>query len=102
LLTAAFTNVAASHSHRISGMKGIETGRAAPSFCFYGLGSIVSGYVCCEIERLVIVAAFHADGRLANIEVLPILLAESGVAQVPSPEATRPYAITAAFAAVAW
>jgi hypothetical protein len=49
------------------------------------------GYVSCEIERerLVIVAALHADGRLANIEVLPILLAESAFAQIPSPEATR-------------
>ncbi len=46
LAGCGFTIVAASHSHRIAGAKQMQPrGRAStPSFCFYGLGSITSGW----------------------------------------------------------
>lgn len=86
--SGGFDIVAASHSHRISGSKRIPTNTDAPAFCFYGLGSIVSGYIASPLERegLLIVSGFHSDGSLASIEVRPLWLAESGFAEIPSPE----------------
>jgi hypothetical protein len=79
-----FDLVAASHSHRISGSKQFTAERHTPAFCFYGLGSIVSGFIASEFERegLVIVGGFHADGSLASVEVCPVWLAESGFAEM--------------------
>jgi len=81
-----FAIVAASHSHRISGAKSFALRPSSPSLCFYGLGSIVSGYVASPLERegLIIVAGFHADGRLARVEVRPVLIGENGFGEVPS------------------
>lgn len=86
-----FGIVAASHSHRISGAKLFATERGAPSFCFYGLGSIASGYIASPLERegLIVVPAFHSDGSLARVEARPVLLGETGFGQVPSPEESR-------------
>ena len=84
-----FAIVAASHSHRIGGAKSFAFRPSTPSFCFYGLGSIVSGYIASPLERegLIVVAGFHADGRLARVEVRPVLIGESGLGAVPSTEA---------------
>jgi hypothetical protein len=78
-----FDLVTASHSHRISGSKQVTTRHQTPAFCFYGLGSIVSGYIGSGFERegLVIAAGFHADGSLASVEVRPVWLPESGFAE---------------------
>lgn len=86
IANCGFQIVAASHSHRISGAQRISSGRNVPSFCFYGLGGIVSGYTASAIERegLVIVAELHADGAVATVEAHPIVLTQSGFAEVPS------------------
>jgi hypothetical protein len=82
-----FDLVAASHSHLISGSRLIATRTDAPSFCFYGLGSLVSGYAATAAERegLIVVIGFDSRGNLARIEVRPILLGESGFGEIPSP-----------------
>jgi hypothetical protein len=84
-----FDIVAASHSHRISGAKLLDSPKASPAFCFYGLGSIVSGYIASPLERegLIIVAGLNHRGDLANIEVRPVLLGQSGFGEIPSREA---------------
>lgn len=86
LAHAGFDLVAASHSHRISGAKLILRPNHHPAFCFYGLGSIVSGFVASPAERegLVAVAGLNADGELAQIEVRPLLLDNHGFGAVPS------------------
>lgn len=86
-----FDLVCASHSHRISGSRLIPTEGLTPAFFFYGLGSIVSGYVASPLERegLVAVAGFHSDGTLAHVEVRPVWLGDSGFAGVPPPEIAR-------------
>jgi poly-gamma-glutamate synthesis protein (capsule biosynthesis protein) len=86
-----FRVVAASHSHRIAGSQLLADRHAGPSFCFYGLGSIVSGDTASPLERegLMVVAGFHARGELARVEVRPVLLGESGFGEVPSLEAAR-------------
>jgi Bacterial capsule synthesis protein PGA_cap len=88
---AGFDIVAASHSHQISGAKQASDDRANPAFCFYGLGSLVSGYVASPVERegLVAVAGLNPDGRLASLEVRPVSLAPSGFGEVPSAETSR-------------
>jgi hypothetical protein len=88
IASSGFDIVAASHSHRISGSKLVPTGRVAPSLCFYGLGSVVSGYIASPLERegLLIVVGFHSDGSLASVEVRPLWLSESGFAEIPSLE----------------
>ena len=86
-----FDIVAASHSHRIGGSKCMcmYAARGRPAFCFYGLGSLVSGYVASPIERegLIVVAGLKTDGSLGSLEVKPVLLAPSGFGEVPSDEA---------------
>jgi hypothetical protein len=86
LARAGFDVVAASHSHRISGAKSIHTGNAHPAYCFYGLGSIVSGFVASALERegLIVLAGFAANGELVRIECKPVLLADSGFGTIPS------------------
>ncbi len=88
---SGFNLVAACHSHRISGSRAIAANDSAPSFCFYGLGSIVSGYIASPLERegLAVVAALHPDASLASIEIRPVWLADSGFAEVPSPNLAR-------------
>ncbi len=85
-----FDIVAASHSHRIAGARMLPNSERYPRFCFYGLGSIVSGFIASPLERegLVVVAALDSDGSLARIEVRPVLLGASGFGEAPSPDAT--------------
>ena len=82
--------VAASHSHRIAGYQQLEGIEQRPSFCFYGLGSIVSGYVPGPLERegLVVVAGLNSRGDLVRIEVRAVLLDENGFGAIPSAEAS--------------
>jgi hypothetical protein len=88
-----FNIVAACHSHRIAGAKQMQSrGRdAAASFCFYGLGSIASGYIASPFERegLIVVAAVDSSGNLARVEVRSVFLSESGLGERPSPRASR-------------
>ncbi len=88
---AGFNLVAASHSHRISGARRIDAPGESPSFCFYGLGTVVSGYCESSIERegLVVIAGLTARGDLVRIELRPVLLAESGFGVIPPPQAGR-------------
>ena len=83
-----FNIVAASHSHRISGAKllAAQEQSCMPSFCFYGLGSIVSGYVASPLERegLIVVAGMSSRRDLARLEVRPVFLGESGFGEIPS------------------
>lgn len=80
-----FQIVAASHSHRISGVRKVVVNPKSPSFCFYGLGSLVSGYIAHPSERegLIVVAGLDCHGGLARLEVRPVLLSESGFGEVP-------------------
>jgi len=85
---AGFDVVAASHSHRISGAKLLRGKSKRPTFCFYGLGSLVSGFVASPEERegLVVVAGLNASGAVGSVEVKPVWLADSGIGEVPAPE----------------
>jgi poly-gamma-glutamate capsule biosynthesis protein CapA/YwtB (metallophosphatase superfamily) len=78
----------ASHSHRISGSKIVSADKDQPAFCFYGLGSLVSGYVAHPLERegLAVVAGLNAHGNLFRLEVRPIWLNETGFGEVPTQE----------------
>jgi Bacterial capsule synthesis protein PGA_cap len=91
LAQCGFDIVAASHSHRISGAKQIGSAPGFPRFCLYGLGSLASGYVDFPLDRegLIAVAAFNLQGHLVRIELRPLLIAESGFGEVPSPEISR-------------
>jgi Bacterial capsule synthesis protein PGA_cap len=86
-----FGLVACSHSHRISGAKMIAGRDDTPSFCFYGLGSLVSGYAASAPERegLIVAAGFDSGGNLARVEVRPVLLGGAGFGEIPSPEMRR-------------
>ena len=88
LAAAGFDVVAASHSHLISGARAAGS-HTRPAFCFYGLGSLASGYVASPIEAegLVVIASLAPSGSLARLEVRPLSLDPSGWAGVPSPEA---------------
>lgn len=85
-----FDVVAASHSHRISGWKlmNATTPQKRPSFCLYGLGTLVSGYARSPIERegLIVVAALNSHGALVSLEARPVFLDHSGFAAIPAPE----------------
>ncbi|HTV58539.1 MAG TPA: CapA family protein [Verrucomicrobiae bacterium] len=90
LASAGFDIVAASHSHRISGYRRLSAhGRHA--FSFYGLGSVVSGFVSSplESEGLVVVAGLTSHGKLASLEVRPVSLATSGWAELPTAESAE-------------
>ncbi len=91
LALCGFHIVAASHSHRVSGAKQLPSRDGVPSFCFYGLGSIASGYIASPLERegLVVVLAVDSYGKLARVEVRPVFLAESGFGERPSPHTSR-------------
>ncbi len=85
LAQAGFNVVAASHSHRISGYARMKGFRKHEAFCFYGLGSLVSGYVSSPLERegLVVTAGFNCDGKFARLQVRPVILAENGFGMIP-------------------
>ncbi len=93
LAACGFAIVAASHSHRIGGAKQMppRSRISTPSFCFYGLGSIASGYIASPLERegLIVVVSTDSTGKLTRVEVRPVLLSASGFAQIPSPHASR-------------
>jgi hypothetical protein len=86
LAQSGFHVVAASHSHRIAGYKQLRTVQNHDAFCFFGLGSIVSGYVSSPLERegIVVVAALGAEGTLMSLEVRPVLLDHGGFGTIPS------------------
>jgi poly-gamma-glutamate synthesis protein (capsule biosynthesis protein) len=83
-----FDIVAASHSHRISGCEFVRCDSGEPSFCFFGLGSLVSGYVAHPLERegLIVVVALDAGGRPCEVEVRAVHLSGNGIGEVPGPE----------------
>lgn len=86
---AGFDIVAASHSHRISGGRQIPVTNPRTAFCFYGLGSLVSGFAACPAERegLVVVIGFSPEGNLARIELRPVEIGANCLGIFPSPEA---------------
>jgi hypothetical protein len=59
-----------------------------PCFAFYGLRSLVSGFVSCAAERegLIVVAALSNRGALVQLEVRPVWLDESGFGKIPGAE----------------
>jgi hypothetical protein len=86
LARSGFDFVGASHSHRIAGYEQLSGQRNREAFCFFGLGSLVSGYVSCPMERegLIAVVALSAEGKLVSIEVRPVLLDHTGFGAIPS------------------
>jgi hypothetical protein len=86
LAKSGFDIVAASHSHRISGYRRIARPQNRQSFCFYGLGSLASGFVASPEERegLIVVAGLSAAGKMVNLEVRPVLIGDSGFSQIPA------------------
>jgi hypothetical protein len=88
LARAGFDIVAASHSHRISGYRMVRHSEQRPAFAFYGLGSLVSGFISCAAERegLILVAGLSETGALLRLEVRPVWLDESGFGQIPDVE----------------
>ena len=80
-----FNVIASSHSHRISGYRRIDSPQNSPSFSFYGLGSLVSGYVASPPERegLIAVAGFNRHGQFTRMEIRPVFLDESGFGAIP-------------------
>jgi Bacterial capsule synthesis protein PGA_cap len=91
LARCGFDLVAASHSHRIGGARQFEIPRDGPRFCFYGLGSIASGYITTPLERegLIVVAGLDLRGDLVRLEARPVHIAETGFGEVPSPEISK-------------
>lgn len=85
LAGVGFDLVAASHSHRIAGYQRVARKDRSDAFCFYGLGSIVSGYVASplEAEGLVVVAGLDGQGALAALEVRPVIIDATGFGKVP-------------------
>ena len=86
LAARGFNLVAAAHSHRIAGFEPIPRNGGKQSFCFYGLGSIVSGYIASEAERegLIVIAGFDSAGNLGEIGVRPVFLSTCGFGEAPS------------------
>lgn len=86
LAASGFDIVGAAHSHRIAGAEAVAQNGGKESFCFYGLGSVVSGYIASEAERegLIVIAGFDSAGRLAEIGVRPVFLPFGGLGEVPS------------------
>ena len=85
---AGFDIVAASHSHRIGGGRQIAGAKHRPAFCFYGLGSLVSGFSVSPAERegLVIVLRISQDGQLARVELCAVEIDACGLGAFPSAE----------------
>src|SRR4029077_6423002 len=59
--------------------------------CFYGLGSIVSGYATLPLERegLIVVVGLTNCGELASLELRPVRIDIDGFGQIPSLEIGR-------------
>jgi hypothetical protein len=59
--------------------------RERTNFSFYGLGSLVSGYISCAAERegLIVVAGLSSTGALVRLEARPVWLDESGFGSIP-------------------
>jgi hypothetical protein len=91
LAKSGFDVLAASHSHRISGFQQIGNSPEQPSFCFYGLGSLVSGYISSPLERegLIVVASFGHHAQLVRLEARPVLLDETGFGTIPATESSH-------------
>jgi hypothetical protein len=91
IANSGFDIVAASHSHRISGYQQIRADRTRPTFCFYGLGSIVSGYATSppESEGLIVVVGLNNRSEMASLELRPVWLDTNGFGTIPSPEIGR-------------
>lgn len=87
LARPGFDIVAASHSHRIAGHESLARPTQTPSFCFHGLGSIVSGYIASDEERegLIVVAGFDTAGNFVELNVRPVHLGANGLGEVPEP-----------------
>jgi poly-gamma-glutamate capsule biosynthesis protein CapA/YwtB (metallophosphatase superfamily) len=88
LAALGFDVVAAAHSHRISGHKVITRPDGRAAFCFYGLGSLLSGVMYTPLERegMLVVVALDARGGIAKVEGRPIQLEGAGWGAVPNPE----------------
>lgn len=86
LAACGFNLVAAAHSHRIAGFESNPQSGGRPSFCFYGLGSIVSGYFASEEERegLIVIAGFDSAGNLVEVGVRPVFLPVGGFGEASS------------------
>jgi hypothetical protein len=86
-----FDVVASSHSHRISGARLVGGYRERKSFCFYGLGNLVSSRVMsvAETEGLIVIAGFTSRGDLARMEARPLSLNDRGFGEAPSPAASK-------------
>ncbi len=86
LATSGFDVVAASHSHRIAGYKQLSRMQKGNAFCFFGLGTVVSGYIGSPLERegLVVIAALSTEGKLISLEVRPTMMDASGFGACPS------------------
>ena len=85
LIMLGFDIAAASHSHRIGGYRSVIGKDGRPGFCFYGLGSLSSGikYSSLEHEGLMVVVGLDAAGKVARVEVQPILLSPEGWGTIP-------------------
>jgi hypothetical protein len=85
LARVGFDLVAASHSHRIAGYQRVERENRRDSFCFFGLGSLVSGYAKSPLERegLIVVAALDSQGTLVSLEIRPVMMDATGFGVVP-------------------
>jgi poly-gamma-glutamate synthesis protein (capsule biosynthesis protein) len=81
-----FQVVASSHSHRIGGYRQIASASGQPCFSFYGLGTLVSGYISAPAERegLVVTLGLHSSGSLARLEVRPVVLDKTGFGMIPT------------------
>jgi hypothetical protein len=88
IVNTGFQVVASSHSHRISGYRQIASASGQPCFSFYGLGTLVSGYVSAPAERegLVVFLGLDSRGSPARLEVRPVLLDETGFGTIPTAE----------------
>ncbi len=93
IASAGFDVVAASHSHRISGYARHGENSGVPQFCFYGLGSLVSGYAASSLEKegLVVLVGLNHAGEMASLEVMPVVLDATGFAMIPPPQMKREF-----------
>jgi Bacterial capsule synthesis protein PGA_cap len=85
LAQVGFDLVAASHSHRIAGYQRVQRAGRGDGFCFFGLGSLVSGYAKSEPERegLIVVAGLDGKGALVTLEVRPVIIDATGFGTIP-------------------
>ena len=85
-IECGFDIVVVCHSHRISGYsKILNNDNLDPRFCFYGLGSLLSGCIYGDPERegIIVVAGLDQNGRLAELEVRSVWLDGPGWGVIP-------------------